>query len=55
MIIPIRIVFQVTPKRTNKPAFMLGRGRGRGRPYRGGYRGSHGYAPYRARGRYVPI
>ncbi|KAJ9102608.1 hypothetical protein QFC19_004717 [Naganishia cerealis] len=42
---------QVTPKRTNKPAFMLGRGRGRGRPYRGGYRGSGGYAPYRARGR----
>ncbi|KAJ9110788.1 hypothetical protein QFC20_002829 [Naganishia adeliensis] len=42
----------VTPKRTNKPAFMLGRGRGRGRPYRGGYRGGGGgYRPYRARGR----
>ncbi len=42
---------KVTPKRTNVPRFLRGRGRGRGgrggRGYRGGFRGRRGgYRPY---------
>ncbi|TDL29326.1 RNA-binding domain-containing protein [Rickenella mellea] len=46
-------LIKVVPKRTNVPGF---NSRGRGRGYRGGYRGGrggggYGYQPYRARGR----
>jgi len=43
---------KVTPKRTNLPAFQLGRGRGRGRGAYSGYvpRGRSSYAPIRSRG-----
>ena len=46
-------LLSVKPKRTNVPAFALGRGRGRGRGRggRGGYRG--GYAPVRGGGRFT--
>lgn len=46
-------LLKVTPKRTNVPG-LAARGRGRGRGYRGGYRGRGGYRPrgsWRGRGR----
>ncbi|KAI3617338.1 hypothetical protein CBS9595_003247 [Malassezia furfur] len=46
-------LLKVTPKRTNVPG-LAARGRGRGRGFRGGYRGRGGYRPrgsWRGRGR----
>lgn len=46
-------LLKVTPKRTNFPG-LAARGRGRGRGFRGGFRGRGGYRPrgsWRGRGR----